>query len=101
MKHMLKTAFSDVLPEKLLSRRDKMGFPVPLKEWYGNELKDYVRDIFSSQTAKSRPFMRSDKVLESFNADSRFSRKTWGLLSLELWQQAFHDKAAEWRKMAP
>ncbi len=101
MKHMLKTAFSDVLPEKLLSRRDKMGFPVPLKEWYGNELKDYVRDIFSSQTAKSRPFMRSDKVLESFNADSRFSRKTWGLLSLELWQQAFHDKAAEWRSMAP
>ncbi len=101
MKHMLKTAFSDVLPEKLLSRRDKMGFPVPLKEWYGNELKDYVRDIFSSQTAKARPFMRSDKVLESFNADSRFSRKTWGLLSLELWQQAFHDKAAEWRSMAP
>ncbi len=101
MKHMLKTAFSDVLPENLLSRRDKMGFPVPLKEWYGNELKDYIRDVFSSQTAKARPFMCSDKVLESFNADSRFSRKTWGLLSLELWQQAFHDKAAEWRSMAP
>jgi len=101
MKHMLKTAFTDILPENLLSRRDKMGFPVPLKEWYGNELKDYIRDIFSSQSAKTRPFMRSDKVLESFNADSRFSRKTWGLLSLELWQQAFHDKAAEWRKMAP
>ena len=97
MKHMLKTTFNDVLPEKLISRRDKMGFPVPMKEWYANEIKDFIGDTFSSQAAKSRPFMRSEKVLENFDADGRFSRKTWGLLSLELWQQTFHDRAAEWQ----
>ncbi len=97
MKHLIKTAFSDVLPDELLTRRDKMGFPVPLKEWYSGELKDFISDIFTSQAAKTRPFMRADKILESFTTERRFSRKTWGLLSLELWHRIFHDKAAEWR----
>jgi len=30
---------------------------------------------------------------------SRFSRKVWGLLSLELWQQRFHDRAGEFGNM--
>ena len=100
MKRLIKGAFSDVLPKQLMSRRDKMGFPVPLGEWYSGELKEFTHDIFSSQAARSRPFMHSDRVLKSFTAESKFSRKTWGLLSLELWQQTFHDRAAEWRAKA-
>jgi asparagine synthase (glutamine-hydrolysing) len=101
MKHLIKTSFADVLPEEIVSRRDKMGFPVPLREWFGNELKDFVGDVFASQAARTRPFMRADKVLESFTSEAPFSRKTWGLLSLELWHQAFHDRAHEWKAMAP
>src|SRR6185295_9666474 len=33
MKHVLKTAMGPVLPASIASRRDKMGFPVPLHEW--------------------------------------------------------------------
>ena len=97
MKHVLKQGFSDVLPDSLLNRRDKMGFPVPLKEWYGGEIGTMIKDTFSSQSAKSRAFINSESVLENFNAESQFSRKTWGLLSLEIWQQLFHDRSAEWR----
>ncbi len=97
MKQMLKVAFADKIPEPLLNRRDKMGFPVPMKEWFAGELKDFVQDIFSSDQARARPFMRSEKVLESFGQEARFSRKTWGLLSLEIWHQQFHDRAAEWK----
>jgi asparagine synthase (glutamine-hydrolysing) len=32
-------------------------------------------------------------------AQSKFDRKLWGLLSLELWQQEFHDKADRFRQM--
>lgn len=99
LKELLRTTYKDQLPQSLFDRRDKMGFPVPLKEWYAGDLGDFVRDIFSSQAAKSRPFMNSEKVLENFTSNSKFSRKTWGLLSLELWQQQFHDKAHEYRAM--
>ena len=34
-KHLLKRALGHELPETILNRRDKMGFPVPLKEWFG------------------------------------------------------------------
>ncbi|MGF6311241.1 asparagine synthase (glutamine-hydrolyzing) [Bradyrhizobium sp. i1.8.4] len=99
MKQLMKTAYRDTLPKALLQRRDKMGFPVPLKEWFDGELKDFVLDIFGEQRSKHRPFFNSDVVLSSFGGQSRFSRKTWGLLSLELWHQRFHDRAAEFRAM--
>jgi asparagine synthetase B (glutamine-hydrolysing) len=56
-KHLLKRAFGTELPMEILHRRDKMGFPVPLKEWFSGQLRDFVQDIFRSQAAQSRPFM--------------------------------------------
>ncbi len=101
MKHLLKAAYCDMLPARVMSRRDKMGFPVPLKEWFEGDLKSFVFDIFSSQAAKNRSFMHSDKILAGLSGEARFSRKTWGLLSLELWHQLFHDKAHQWRAKLP
>ena len=42
MKHLIRLAFEDVLPEQLMQRRDKMGFPVPLKEWFSGELSGFA-----------------------------------------------------------
>ncbi len=100
MKRLIKTTFADVLPDDVLNRRDKMGFPVPLKEWFDGELRDMVQDIFSSQRARHRPYFNSAAILDGVAHSARFSRKTWGLLSLELWHQQFHDRAAEWRHAA-
>src|SRR6185312_297129 len=33
MKHFIKSTYAADLPEELMTRRDKMGFPVPLQEW--------------------------------------------------------------------
>lgn len=99
MKYMIKQAYKDVLPEGLLQRRDKMGFPVPLREWFAGELNEMVRDIFHGSKARTRDFINYDAVLKNFDKADRFSRKTWGLLSLELWHQQFHDKASEYRGM--
>ena len=96
-KHLLKRALGDNLPPEILNRRDKMGFPVPLKEWFQNELRDFVGDLFGSQAARNRPFMNADAVLANFEQAGQFSRKTWGLLSLEVWHRSFHDKASEIR----
>lgn len=99
MKHFIKSTFSDDLPPELMQRRDKMGFPVPLKEWFSGELRDMVADIFLTQKNRRREFFNSDAILANFDKGGRFSRKTWGLLNLELWQQIFHDRAAGYRRM--
>ena len=98
MKYLLKKVFASDLPTKILNRRDKMGFPVPLKEWFSNELNDFIMDIFSTMAAKHRPYINSQEVLKNFGKEAKFSRKIWGLLSLELWHQEFHDKVHEWNK---
>jgi len=99
MKHLLKNAYSDVLPEALLNRRDKMGFPVPLKEWFEGVLSEFVNDIFRTTRAGYRPFMRRDAVLKSLSGTANFSRKIWGLLSLELWHQEFLDRSEYYRSL--
>lgn len=99
MKHFIKETFAPDLPKALMQRRDKMGFPVPLKEWFSGELNGMVADIFATQKKRHREFFNSDAILASFDKGERFSRKTWGLMSLELWHQMFHDRAAEYRRM--
>jgi len=99
LKHLLKTAFAKELPPEILNRRDKMGFPVPLKEWFAKELNDFVLEIVDNMKSKNREFVNTDAVLKNFGESGQFSRKTWALLSLELWQQEFHDKASEYRAL--
>jgi asparagine synthase (glutamine-hydrolysing) len=100
MKHVLRTAFCDDLPGEIAARRDKMGFTVPLNEWFQNELKDLVFDVFQTAKSRHRPFMNVDAIHRDLHRVQGFSRKTWGLLSLELWHQQFHDQAAQWKSRA-
>ncbi len=98
MKHLLKRAYGATLPSAVLERRDKMGFPVPLKEWVAGPLRDFVEDTFRSRGARQRPHMNADALLANLENMGRFSRKLWGLLSLELWHQLYHDRAADYRR---
>lgn len=97
MKHLIKKVFKGILPKQILERRDKMGFPVPLKQWFSNELKEFVLDNLREMAFKKRPHINSKSLLENFGNEAQFSRKTWALLSLELWYQQFHDKSADWK----
>lgn len=99
MKHLLKLAYGAQLPPLISQRRDKMGFPVPLNEWFSGELRDLIQDTFRSHRAHQRPFLNAPAVLANFENAGRFSRKMWGLLSLELWHQIFHDQSARYRRM--
>ena len=99
LKHLLRVVSSPHIPKSVFNRRDKMGFPVPLKEWYAGPLHNFVRDLFSDEKAKTRPFFNSEAIVDNFAEGSRFSRKTWGLLSLELWYKLFHDKEHEYKAM--
>jgi asparagine synthase (glutamine-hydrolysing) len=69
-----------------------MGFPVPLTDWMQGPARDFVGDVFSSEAALSRGLIDNRRVLEGLETEPRFGRKVWGLMSLELWQRAFHDR---------
>ena len=98
LKRLLVRAFDPVLPNSITSRKDKMGFPVPLNEWMKSELKDFVCGIFETGRDIGRTFFHSDVILDNLSKEGKFSRKIWGLLSLEIWMQQFHDKAIEYKQ---
>ena len=100
MKHVLKSCMKSVLPESILNRTDKMGFPGPLQEWFAERgiVREFVTDILSSQNAKTRPLIDNRRVLAGLDQEQKFGRKIWGFLCLELWQRNFHDKASDFRR---
>lgn len=99
LKRVLRESMAPRLPKSIVERKDKMGFPVPLTEWMHGEARDFVHDIFDSQAARQRDLIDNRMVLEGLHGETKFGRKYWGLLSLELWQRAFHDKAHEYRQL--
>jgi asparagine synthase (glutamine-hydrolysing) len=99
MKHVFKNIVKPYLPEKILNRKDKMGFPTPLNQWLGGEASDFIKDIFSTSKAQSRELINNDLVLKGLSSEGEYSRKIWGLLCLEIWQQEFHDKSAAFKKL--
>ena len=99
LKKVLIDAMGDLLPEAILRRKNKMGFPVPLGDWIHGEIRDFIQDIFHSRAARERPYFHADAIIAGLSSESKFGRKLWGLLSLELWHQEFHDREYEYKKI--
>ncbi len=99
LKRVLKKSFGEVLPQSVRNRRDKMGFPTPLNEWALGPARDFVRDTLSSPQALSRQFVDNRVVLRRLGSDGTFGRGFWGLLSLELWHEQFHDREAYFKSL--
>lgn len=59
------------VPQKVLTRRDKLGFPVPLKEWAAGPLRGFVSGVIG----------RSPEEMSA--------RELWGGLSLAVWADEF------------
>jgi asparagine synthase (glutamine-hydrolysing) len=93
LKRILKAAFKDLLPGRIVGREDKMGFPTPLNLWAKGPARDFVVDVLSSQAALGREYIDNRRVLRSLKTESAFGRGFWGLFSLELWHQEYHDRA--------
>jgi len=97
MKHVFKGVFRSILPDVVAERKDKMGFPTPFTEWIQGDAHAFVRDTLSSRRALSRDLIDNRKVLQKVSTEPKFGRNIWGLLCLELWQQRFHDREAEFK----
>ncbi len=92
MKYILKRSVGDYLPPKILNRKDKMGFPVPLHLWAQNGARDFICDTLLSQRSKNRGIFDAKKIEKIITTQQPFSRQLWGMLSLEIWFNNFIDK---------
>ena len=91
LKHILKRAIGGLLPEAILSRKDKMGFPVPLHLWARGRSRDFFADVLLSKRCRERGLFAAAEVEKLMASEAGFSRQLWGLLNLELWYRTFID----------
>lgn len=92
-KYILKEAVKNFLPDEILNRKDKMGFPVPLKEWMQKGIvRDFVLDIILSKKCKERGIYKTEALSNLVANEKSFGRQLWGVLCLELWFQTFIDE---------
>jgi asparagine synthase (glutamine-hydrolysing) len=91
LKHLFLRAIGDLVPEVIRSRKDKMGFPVPLSEWMRGPLREFVGDILGSARARERGLWNGAALLRTIDGEASFGRATWGALCLEIWYRQFID----------
>jgi asparagine synthase (glutamine-hydrolysing) len=93
-KHLLKNALKGMLPPENLTRR-KMGFGVPIRRWFRDELKSFLAETILSDRSLGRGYFKREAVnhLVREHTDGRrdYAHQLWTLLMLELWHQEFID----------
>ncbi|MGE0245591.1 MAG: asparagine synthase (glutamine-hydrolyzing) [Pyrinomonadaceae bacterium] len=92
-KWVLRKAMAKVLPEEVL-KRSKMGFPVPLGDWFRGEFRHVIDDMVLGERALSRgifdaAFVR--KLAASHYSGEDHSARLWALLNIEIWHRRFID----------
>ncbi|MCI0666021.1 MAG: asparagine synthase C-terminal domain-containing protein, partial [Acidobacteria bacterium] len=92
LKYLLKRAFADLLPPENVNRR-KMGFGVPVGEWFRGPLRGLLYDQLFSRESVNRGYFQETEIKRlvdehlEYRADHSF--RLWNLLMLELWHQEF------------
>jgi asparagine synthase (glutamine-hydrolysing) len=92
-KYILKKAYEDLLPNEVLYRK-KMGFPVPLNNWFGGAFKQYAKEILLDKRTQERGQINSKNIEKWLNADSlkkdhSFAMKIWMLINIELFNRQY------------
>ena len=93
-KSLLKKVAAKLVPREVIYRR-KMGFGVPIGNWFRGEMKNFVRDVLLSEKSLKRGIVKSEMiekyVREHTEAERDHTAQIWTLLMLELWFQRFID----------
>ena len=94
-KYILRKAMERVLPKSILTRR-KAAFGLPIRSWFKNELREMLKDMLSEDRIRRRGLLKPAAVTrmirDNETGERDYTLPLWGLLTLELWHQAFLDQ---------
>lgn len=93
-KYIFRQALKGLIPDSILNRR-KMGFGVPITQWFRGELNGYVREHLLDGRFAKRDIVKSDYVAGLIDRHTQgkvsFAYQLWALLMLELWYEQYFD----------
>ena len=93
-KFVLRRAMKSLVPEPILSRRDKIGFGTPYVPWLEEMRPELTRllaadyDGAAEQTIRQIAF-KAKQFLRGSAISPSLARRLWGLLTLLTWSQVF------------
>jgi asparagine synthase (glutamine-hydrolysing) len=95
-KYIFKNAVKKILPGSVL-RRKKMGFAVPLSQWFRNELKEFAhRVLFTGSSDTLLNGAITKRIWEEHQSGLRNrSTELWALLMFRLWERQFMNMKHE------
>jgi len=94
-KYLLRRVMANRLPVEVL-RRNKKGFPTPIRPWLRNQLFGKLSAILTDGRMAERGLIQPAYVQRLLNAhrggDSGATEGCWRLLNFELWSRIFLDR---------
>ena len=91
-KWILRRAARKLLPARIL-RRPKVGFRVPVSEWFRGDMRDYLLEHLRSSGSLTRRYydvQALDRVLDEHIAGRQNQEKLlWTLLNIEIWHRQY------------
>jgi len=91
-KWVLRRAMAGILPSEVLNR-PKVGFRVPVNEWFRGRLRGWVYDLLLGEDSLTRAWYRRDRLgrlIDEHVAGRRNHEKAlWMLTTLELFQRRY------------
>jgi asparagine synthase (glutamine-hydrolysing) len=91
-KWILRQAARQILPRRIL-RRPKVGFRVPVNEWFRGEMRDYLLDHLQGARSLTRAYYAAetlDRVIdEHLQRRQNHEKLLWTLLNLEIWHRTY------------
>jgi asparagine synthase (glutamine-hydrolysing) len=95
-KWILREAMRRLLPREILER-PKVGFRVPVNEWFRGPMKDYLFDHLTGPGSRSAAYYDSKALAQILaeHVDGRHNHEKllWCLLNLEIWHREYHISA--------
>jgi asparagine synthase (glutamine-hydrolysing) len=91
-KWILREAMKRLLPAEILVR-PKVGFRVPVNEWFRGKMKDYLFDhLLGADSRTSGYYNRPalEKILsDHINGHQNHEKLLWCMLNLEIWHREY------------
>ena len=91
-KYILKEAFKSYLPDDILYRK-KMGFSVPLKNWFKHEIKTLAEKHLITENIGLKIYFRVNEISQLWNDHQNDkidnSNILWSMLMFELWWKKY------------